>query len=516
MKQIPTDGIVSGDRYLAPETLDARSRKAASALHDLGVWQSDQVALLMRNDFAFLEATFGSGMLGASTVPLNWHFGAEEIAHILDDSDAKVLIAHSDLLTESVLAVCGNVHVVGVRTPPEIASAYGIDAEACEVPGGVPEWRAWTSAYPGWQETPREVGGPMFYTSGTTGMPKGVKRKPASADVIASIGRRTNAAWGFDMESIRSVMSGPLYHSAPNAYGLQVVRSGGLLILQPRFDAQELLGLIQRYQITHLHMVPTMFVRLLALPESTRSKYDLSSLSFVSHGSAPCPPDVKRRMIDWWGPVIHEYYAMTEIGISTLCGSEEWLAHPGTVGRAGPGVDLLIVDDNEKPCESGDVGEICVRSETTTRFSYHRDDAKTESVRIGDYVATGDVGYLDDDGFLYISDRKTDMVISGGVNIYPAEIEKALVTLDEVRDCVVFGVPDKDFGERLVAIIDSGRKLEPGALTEQLRQKIAGYKVPREYFFAGGLPREDSGKIKKRVVREQYLAGTLIPADRGA
>jgi long-chain acyl-CoA synthetase len=507
--RVPKEGIISGERYLAPETLDIRTRKAAAALHDIGLWQGDQLALLMRNDFAFFEATFGAGLLGASPVPINWHLGADEIAHILDDCEAKVLLAHSDLLTESVLAVCGNVQVIGVRTPPEIAQAYGVDDQKCEVPGGIPEWRTWTNSYPEWHETPRKVAGPMFYTSGTTGLPKGVKRKSVSADVVAAIGKRTNAAWGLGQDSIRSVMCGPLYHSAPNAYGLQVVRSGGLLILQPRFSAEELLDLIQQYRITHLHMVPTMFGRLLALPEEMRRKYDISSLQFVSHGAAPCPPDVKSEMIDWLGPVIHEYYAMTEIGIATICDSEEWRAHPGTVGHAGPGVDLLIVSDDDRVCPAGVTGEICVRSEATTRFTYHRDDKKTESTRRGDYVVTGDVGYLDEDGFLYITDRKSDMVISGGVNIYPAEVEKVLVTLDDVRDCVVFGVPDKDYGERLVAVVDSAVQLEKERLISELKKRIAGYKVPREYFFALCLPREDSGKIMKRVVREQYLAGTL-------
>lgn len=509
---IPDSGIVSGERYLAPETLDVRSRQAASALHDLGVWQGDQVALLLRNDFAFFEATLGSGLLGASPVPVNWHLSAEEISHILDDCGAKVLIAHADLLTESVIAVCSNVIVIGVRTPPEIATAYGLDSSRCDVPGGVPDWRVWTASYAEWHEAPRAIAGPMFYTSGTTGLPKGVKRKSASPDVIASIGKRTDRAWGLNLENIRSIMSGPLYHSAPNAYGNQIVRSGGLLILQPRFHPEELLSLIERYAVTHLHMVPTMFVRLLALDEETRSKYDVSSLTFVTHGSAPCPPDVKHSMIDWWGPTIHEYYAMTEIGIATTCDSKEWLEHVGTVGRAGPGVELRIVADDGSLCAAGDAGEICVQSETTTRFEYHRDDNKTESVRLGDFVATGDVGFLDADGFLYISDRKTDMVISGGVNIYPAEIEKVLVTLEAVRDCVVFGVPDKDFGEKLVAVVDASKPLQVDDIMKQLRDRMASYKVPREYFFAGSLPREDSGKIKKRVVRDHFLAGTLVAA----
>ncbi|MDH5617632.1 MAG: AMP-binding protein [Gammaproteobacteria bacterium] len=503
-------GIVSGERYLSPDVLDIRSRQAASALHDLGVWQGDQVALLLRNDFAFFEATFGSGLLGASPVPLNWHLSADEIAHILDDSGAKVLIAHADLMSESVIAVCSNVVVIGVRTPDEIAAAYGIADDRCEIPGGIPDWRVWISSFAEWQEAPRSIAGPMFYTSGTTGMPKGVKRKSASPQVVAAIQKRTNAAWGFDRAEVRSVMSGPLYHSAPNAYGLHVVRSGGLLILQPRFDAEELLSLIQQYGITHLHMVPTMFVRLLDLPIEVRNRYDVSSLRFVSHGAAPCPPDIKRSMLNWWGPVIHEYYAMTEIGIATICNSEEWQSHVGTVGHAGPGVDLKIIAEDGSRCGIGEAGEIYVRSEATTRFVYHRDQAKTESARRGDYVATGDIGYLDEDDFLYISDRKTDMVISGGVNIYPAEIESVLVTLDNVRDCVVFGIPDKNYGEKLVAVVDSNGPLDADDIVSQLRSRIASYKIPREYFFARHLPREDSGKIKKRVVRDQYLTGTLV------
>jgi long-chain acyl-CoA synthetase len=476
------------------------------------VWQGDQVALLLRNDFALFEATLGTGLLGASPVPLNWHLHADEIAHILDDCQAKVLVAHADLLTESMLAVCGNIQVICVRTPPEIARAYDVADGNCEAPGGVPEWRSWINSYTEWHELPREIAGPMFYTSGTTGLPKGIKRKSASAEVITAIGKRTNAAWGLDQDSVTSVMCGPLYHSAPNAYGMQVVRSGGLLILQPRFDARGLLELIESYRVSHLHMVPTMFGRLLSLPQELRVKYDLSSLRFVSHGAAPCPPDIKHQMIDWWGPVIHEYYAMTEIGIATICDSEEWLAHPGTVGHAGPGVDLLIVADDDSVCETGDTGEIFVRSEATTRFTYHRDEEKTESARRGDYVATGDVGYLDDGNFLFISDRKTDMVISGGVNIYPAEVEKILVTLDNVRDCVVFGVPDKSYGERLVAVVDSAVQMEGDSLISELKKHMAGYKVPREYFFSDGLPREDSGKIMKRVVREKYIGGTLNAA----
>jgi long-chain acyl-CoA synthetase len=257
-------GLQSGARSIRTDALLARARRAASGFHDLGVWQGDQVALLMRNDFAFFEATLASTLLGASPVPLNWHLTAEEIAYILDDCGAKVLVAHADLLTESVLAVCGNLEVIAVDTPAEIVTAYRPGSVA--LPGGIPEWSTWLGAYTEWAETPRVVSGPMFYTSGTTGRPKGVKRKSAPPEIVASIERRTSMAWGFDLRPLRAVMTGPMYHSAPNAYGLYVVRNGGLLVLQPRFDAEELLQLIESRRITHLHMVPTMFVRLLALP----------------------------------------------------------------------------------------------------------------------------------------------------------------------------------------------------------------------------------------------------------
>jgi long-chain acyl-CoA synthetase len=490
--------LISGDRQLNDADLTVAARRAASGLHDLGIWQGDQVALLLRNDMSFIEASLAATLLGASPVPINWHFTPEEIAYILDDSGAKVLVAHADLLTESVLAVCGNVEIVAVDTPPEVARAYGIAEANCRAAGGLPEWSRWLRGYPEWQDSPRSVAGPMFYTSGTTGRPKGVKRKSASPEVVAGIERRTAVAWGFADAPIRAVLTGPLYHSAPNAYALQVVRRKGLLVMQPRFSAEGLLVLIQDHRITHLHMVPTMFVRLLNLPEAVRRAYDLSSLQFVTHGSAPCPPDIKRAMIDWWGPIIHEYYAMTEIGLVTASTSEEWLAHPGSVGKALPGVDIVIAED----------GEIRVRSETTTRFTYHRAQDKTDAVRVGDFVATGDIGHLDD-GFLYINDRKSDMIITGGVNVYPAEIEHQLSGLPGLRDCAVFGVPDQEFGERIVAVLESDGPLHAEMVRDWLKPRLSSYKMPREIHFADRLPREDSGKIKKRLLRAALLEGRL-------
>ena len=502
-------GIISGERYLNQDALAHNAAKAATALHSVGVWQGDVVALLLRNDFVFFEATRGATLLGATTVPMNWHMSVDEIAYVLDDCDAKVLIAHSDLLTESVLALCSGREVIAVETPPEIATAFGITSQSCVAPRVVPEWYHWISAFDPWSEEPRALSNPMFYTSGTTGMPKGVLRKPVAPEVAARAMARSAAAWGLHGGAVRSIITGPLYHSAPNAYGMGVVRAGGLLVVQSRFDALALLTLIQRYRITHLHMVPTMFVRLLKLPEQEREAFDLSSLRHVAHGAAPCPQDVKQQMIDWWGPVIFEYYAMTETGIVAQCNSADWLEHPGTVGHAAEGIDIRIVDEQGDSCSAGVSGQICVSSETTPYVAYHRAAEKTEALRLGNYIATGDVGHLDSDGFLYISDRISDMVISGGVNIYPAEVEKVLVSLQAVKDCAVFGVPDKEFGECLVSVIEADRPLTAETVNEYLRPKVSGYKIPREYVFIAELPREDSGKIKKRLLRDAFIAGEL-------
>lgn len=504
-----SSGVISGDRYLSSGALAANAAKAATALHSAGVWQGDVVALLLRNDFAFFEATRGATLLGATTVPMNWHMSVDEIAYVLDDCDAKVLIAHSDLLTESVLALCNGREVIAVETPPEIAGAFGIEPQRCVAPRAVPEWYQWISSFEPWGEEPRAMSNPMFYTSGTTGMPKGVLRKPVAPEVAARAMGRSATAWGLQGNAVRSIMTGPLYHSAPNAYGMGIVRAGGLLVLQPRFDALDMLAMIERHKITHLHIVPTMFVRLLKLPVEDRSGFDVTSLQHVAHGAAPCPQDVKQQMIAWWGPVIHEYYAMTETGIVALCNSEDWLAHLGTVGHAADGVDIRIVNEQGDDCAAGTSGQICISSETTPYVAYHRAEKKTEELRLGNYIATGDVGYLDDDGFLYISDRISDMVISGGVNIYPAEIEKVLVAMPAVRDCAVFGVPDDEFGERLVSVIDTAGPLAGEAVTEFLRERVSGYKIPRDFVFTTDLPREDSGKIKKRLLREAFMAGEL-------
>jgi long-chain acyl-CoA synthetase len=359
----------------------------------------------------------------------------------------------------------------------------------------------------------------MIYTSGTTGQPKGVRRGAATPEQDLRRGAMLAAAFGVGAgggaggseggEAARTAITGPMYHSAPNGYMLTHARAGSTLVLMPRFDAEGLLALIERHRITHLHMVPVMFVRLLRLPEAVRRRYDLSSLRWVVHAAAPCPVEVKRAMIEWWGPVIYEYYGSTELSINTVVGSDAWLARPGTVGRPTAHTDLRIVDDHGRALGPGQVGQIYVRPGAVTEFTYHNQDDKRRAMEREGFLSVGDMGYLDEAGYLFLSDRKIDMIISGGVNIYPAEVEAALLTMPGVRDCAVFGIPDAEYGERVAAAIqpDAGAALSPEAVRAHLDGRLAGYKLPRHLEFHAELPREDSGKIFKRRLREPHWQG---------
>ena len=498
--------LVRGKRSMSHAELDARSRRAASALSDLGVRAGDRVALLMWNDFPYFEATRATAMLGAVNVPLNWHLTPAEIAGVLEHSGAGVVVAHSGLLGEELLGACSSAKLVSIPTPDVIRKAYGLPESAS--PRGVPIWADWIDQYPEWTDEPARPGSTMFYTSGSTGRPKGVSRAAAPPEAIAHAAKRSAQAWGLSDDSVRAVLTGPLYHSAPNAYSMLVLRAGGLLLLQSRFDAEELLRLVAANRITHLYMTPTMFSRLLALPENTRMRFDLSSLRHVTHGAAPCPEELKRRMLDWWGEIIFEYYGLTETGILTTCDSRQWLERPGGVGRAAEGIDLKVFRDNGTSAGPGEIGEICARSSLTPYVSYHRAEAETRQLLRGEYLATGDLGYLTRDGYLYVTGRTTDMVISGGVNIYPGEVELALMSCPGIRDCAVFGVPDADFGERLVAILqldETAAAVDAAAVRQFLSSRLARFKIPREICFRPDLPREDSGKIRKHVLKAEHL-----------
>ncbi len=503
-----SSALLSGDRKLDAPAFDERALRAASGFTDLGVRQGECVALLLRNDFAFLEASLAAVRIGAYAVPINWHFKADEIAYVLGDCGAKVLVAHADLLAAVAGAIPAGVHVIAVETPPEIATAYAIPPEAARCPPGLPRWDSWLAGYAPWQGPPLPQTSSMIYTSGTTGRPKGVRRQPMTADLEARMGDYRERVYGLK-PGVRTMIPGPLYHSAPNSFALRAARVASLIALMPRFDTETFLELVEKHRIEAMFMVPTMFVRLLKLPTDVRSRYDLSSLGFVMHAAAPCPPEVKRGMIDWLGPVIHEFYGSTESGAVTVVDSHAWLARPGTVGRAIKGGDVRIYDDNGKRLGAGEIGEIYTHLEFLPEFTYHQlPDKRAEIGREG-FITSGDVGYLDDAGYLFLCDRKRDMVISGGVNIYPAEVEAALITCPGVKDCAVFGIPDAEFGEQLMAVIEPQVGVPPPALTDvrtYLSQHLAGYKVPKRIEFGTDLPREDSGKIFKRRLRDPYWA----------
>ncbi len=508
-----TGKLISGKRELPSTQLTERVARAASAFASMGIGRGDGVGLMLRNDFAFFEAGMAAGMLGAYSVPVNWHFTADEAGYIIRDSGVKAVIVHTDLLDIALKATPQGVPVLAVDTPPEIAAAFQLSAADCEMRAGVKVWDAWIESFPPHAPSIQDPPGAIIYTSGTTGRPKGVKRNPPTpAQALAST-KQLARAFGLENvlvhgkpERIVTVVTGPMYHSAPNAYGAICVRAGAAVILQPRFEPEELLQLIERHRVTHLHMVPTMFVRLLKLPEDVRRKYDVSSLKFVVHAAAPCPPDVKRGMIEWWGPVINEYYGATETGAVVFCSAKEWLSHPGTVGRAQPDVKLVIVDDAGKECPAGQAGDVYVRLTTGVDFTYHNDDEKRRKAERDGLISVGDIGYVDKDGFLFLCDRRNHMVISGGVNIYPAEIEAEILKIPGVADCAVFGIPDAEFGEALCAVVQAqpGAPVSEGDVKGYLRDHLAKYKVPKVVEFRAELPREDSGKIFKRKLRDPY------------
>ncbi len=504
-----TAKVISGDREIDQPALLGRALKAASGLQALGAEAGQGIAIMLRNDIAFFEASFAAAVIGAYATPINWHYTAEEMAYIVGDCNARVLIIHADLWAQVGPGVptgaFDTVSVLVVATPPEIARAYGIARDQCSVPDGMTDWDDWRERQDAIDAGMPEAANSMIYTSGTTGRPKGVRRQPPDAAGAEALNKMAEIV--FDTKAgMRTIVCGPMYHSAPNVYGLLAARAGGFVILEPRFDPERLLALIEEHRISHLHLVPTMLVRLLKLPEEVRQRHDLSSLEFVVHAAAPCPPDVKAAMIDWLGPVIAEYYGGTETGATVFCTSAEWLDHPGTVGRALPNATVAIYDDDGKRLPAGEIGEVYMRLHALPDFTYQGHDDERRAIERDGLITCGDIGYLDEDGFLYLCDRKKDMVISGGVNIYPAEIEAALVAHPDVADCAVFGIPDDEFGESLAAVVQPMAGVTPDAddIRLFLRERVAGYMVPKLIEFQASLPREDSGKIFKRKLRDPY------------
>jgi len=481
--------LVYLEREIPWSDLEHAVQRAAGLLERLGAGEDDVVCLMLRNDPAFLVAAYAALRLGAYSCPVNWHYKADEAGWILADSGAKVLVAHADLL-------------------PQIEGARPAGVAQVVVEPG--DWNGWLADAPRWQGAPRRLRGNMPYTSGTTGRPKGVRRAPVpleGAERMAELSREARYK-GFGIEpGMRALLPGPLYHSAPNLYATQtLLLEDALLVLEPRFDAERALMLIERHRLSHAYLVPTMFVRMLKLPEQTKRRYDLSSLRFVAATGSPCAPAVKRAMIDWWGPVFHECYASSEAGVITSIDSHEALRKPGSAGRpVGVGA-LRILDQQGRELPPGEIGLIYARQPAYPDFSYNNNPAARAALERDGLWTLGDVGYVDEDGYLFICDRASDMVISGGVNIYPAEIEAVLHGMPGVHDCAVFGVPSEEFGEALAAAIqpEPGAALIPEEVKAWLRARIADYKVPRLVEFHAALPREDSGKIFKRKLRAPH------------
>ena len=497
MSDVEEIGVRCGESSRGYPELFTRALRLGAGLAQDGVGAGDRIALLLRNSLEFVESSIATVPLGASAVPINWHWRGDEIAHVLADSRAKALILHADLWPAIADSVPEGVALIAVDPAPGTA-----------LPARARPFEQLIEESEPHSQPPEGSPTSIIYTSGTTGRPKGVVREQVSDEQRAAVQELFSELFGL-VEGERTIIPAPLYHTAPNVYALASAVRGMDMTIMPRFDAEEFLRLVERHRATVVQMVPTMFVRLLALPESVRSRHDLSSLRRVVHAAAPCPPDVKRAMIEWLGPIIDEYYGGTETGPVVFCTSEEWLEHPGAVGRPIRNASVKILDAGGNELPPGESGEVFMWLDVWPNFTYENDPEKRRSIERDGLVSCGDIGYLDRDGFLHLNDRRSDMVISGGVNIYPAEIEACLISLPGVRDCAVFGIPDDEFGEAIAAYVEplDGHALSAEDVRGHVRATLASYKTPRIVELTRDLPREDSGKIFKRRLREPYWRG---------
>jgi len=493
---IDSPGVWFGDEFRATEQLQVRAGRLRRALLNVGIRPGEVISLLARNSFLPIEINLAASGASIRVVAVNYRSTARELDFLLRDSGSKLLIGDADLIA-AVDDATGNVPIVGM---PVGTRAVGTDYEQflAQAPDEEPEGLAAA-------DTSMTS---LFYTSGTTGTPKGVLRTAPTPNAVAKRRQILETCYGLGRRS-RGIVTTPLCHMFASNFAQTCLRQDGTVVVMPRFDAEEFLRLVQDHRITNAQVVPTMFVRLLRLPEQVRASYDISSLRHVLHTGAPCPPDVKRAMIDWWGPIIWEQYGSTETGVVVLCDSEQWLTHPGTVGRPFLGSEVRIYGP-DGPVPSGTEGGIYARMHDTPDFTYlGRPDARAEAERDG-LIATGDVGAMDADGYLYLLDRRSDMVITGGINVYPAEVEGELGRHPAVADCAVFGVTDPEYGQRVVAAVALAPGYGPEAVEEirtRLRTALSDYKVPREFVVLDEIPRDDSGKLRRRQFRDVYPGG---------
>jgi acyl-CoA synthetase (AMP-forming)/AMP-acid ligase II len=483
------------------QELAERASRLAHLFRERGLRRGSHAAVLLPNHCRYAEIIWAAHISGVYLTPVNAHLTAGEAGYIINDCGAELVVTSAGLS-----AVAAGLNSV---LSPRVTTRLMADGQA----GGWDSYEAAVSVQPAGPIPDPSRGGFMFYSSGTTGRPKGIDKKleegpldegPGSDGMLRLLGLRPNQEV--------FLVPGPLYHSAAANYAVMLQRAGATVVLMERFDAADVLRLIEQYKITFAQFVPTHFIRLLRLPAEVRAAADVSSLRSVVHAAAPCPADVKRAMIDWWGPIIREYYAATEgIGL-TFIGAREWLEHPGSVGRAVFGEPhILDADGNELP--PGVPGDIWFAG--TEPIVYHNDPEKSAAARNGrGFTSVGDVGYLDADGYLYLTDRRSYMIVSGGVNIYPREVEDRLASHPRVADAAVFGVPNAEFGEEVKAVVqptdwaDAGPEFAAELIT-YCRAGLAGYKCPRSVDFERQLPRTDAGKLNKRDLRDRYLARSL-------
>ena len=503
-----TARIFLDQRGVERDAVMANARRAARGFHHSGVREGDVVALLLQNDFAFFEAQQAAAALGAYCVPINWHGKAEEVLYILHDAKPKVLVVHLDLLLALRTVIPASVKILVVPTPHEIVDRYALDTQTLIAASSDELWPQWLCNFEPWDGPPMRTRATMIYTSGTTGHPKGVQREASTPEQAAAYMEMIARVYGL-VPGVRALVAGPLYHASPNAYGRQALVNADVLVLQSKFDPEETLAAIERHRITNAVMVPTMFVRLLKLPAEVRQRYDISSIRWVTHTGAPCPAEIKRQFMDWWGPVVYETYGGTEVGTATLATPQDALRYPGSVGVPTPGTRLAFYDEQGHLLPEGEIGEIYMRVPAYADFTYLNHPQKRRSVERDGLISVGDIGYMKD-GHLYLCDRRSDMVISAGTNIYPAEIEMTLLQCPGVQDCAVFGIPDEEFGESLAAAVElvPGAQLTAREIQDFIAHRLARYKVPKRVDFHASLPRQDSGKIFKRHLRDPFWKGT--------
>jgi acyl-CoA synthetase (AMP-forming)/AMP-acid ligase II len=483
--------LVEGERGLTWEEFFRTRNRLAHGLAELGVRPGEHAVVYAHNSLENLLAVGALRALGAVAVPMNHRLTTDEVAYVLDNADAAAVFVGDAFvpMAERVRDAARVKHWITVGT----------------------ERRPWATALAdllaGDRETalaasPAGAGGSMIYTAGTTGKPKGALRRTIDA---ASVIPRISALGCADPDQVHLV-AGPLYHSAPSGFALYAQMVGGTVVIMPRFDAEDAMRHIERHRCTTTFMAPTLVKRIVDLPAQVRARYDVSSMRALVIAAAPCPMRVKEQALAMFGPALYEFYGSTELGINTVLRPEDMLRKPGACGRAAPGVELAILDDDGRPVPTGTAGELFVQRYSGVFDEYYRNPAATAQTARGEWLSVGDVAWMDDEGFVYICDRKRDMIISGGVNIYPAEIEDALHRHPAIDDVAVFGVPDAEWGERVHAAIRlrGGHRVSERDLIDFCRDHLAGYKIPREISFHDEFPRDTAGKLLKRLLREPY------------